>query len=95
VQDEWVLIVQSWDESTETNSISINGGTAETDVTAGAGTDQATIHLYANTGAGVSDMVGYIAMTQIWNIDLLDAANSTELDLVKAYVRDTYGLTIA
>ena len=95
VQDEWVLIVQSWDESTGTNSISINGSAAETEVTVGAGTDQSTIHLFANTDTGISDMIGYIAMAQVWNIDLLDAANSTELDLVKAYVRDTYGLNIS
>lgn len=95
VQDEWVLIVQSWDESTGTNSISINGSAAETEVTVGAGTDQSTIHLFANTDTGVSDMIGYIAMAQVWNIDLLDAANSTELELVKAYVRDTYGITVA
>lgn len=92
---DWTLAIASFDDSAETAKLSIDGGSPVTATTAGSSTTQSSLYMGVSNATLNSPYDGQIALVMVFNIDLLDAANSEVLSSVKSYVSDAFGLSLS
>lgn len=90
--DTWSLVMATWDGTTNTAKVNVNGGAYGTSTVAGAQCDNAVLNL---GGVASGNFTGRIADAMFWDIDLSASAHAATLAIVKQYYRDRYGLTIA
>ena len=89
--DEWVLIISSFDASAGTAKISKNGGTIVSETDAFAAVERTALYLGGTSGGG--QLNGQIADIMIFDADI--HADATNLALIKAYIEGRYGLNLS
>ena len=92
---DWTLAIASFDDSAETAKLSIDGGAPVTATTADSSTTQPQLYMGVGNASLGAPYDGQIALVMLFNIDLLDAANSEVLASVKSYVSDAFGLVLS
>lgn len=90
---EWCLVINTWDGTTNTVGLSINGATFSTNVVSGATSDESALNI-GSCGTG-TNFQGDIGFTMMWSLDLSASANAALLSTIKQFVRDRYRVTVA
>lgn len=92
--ETWQLVMNTWDGTSHTLKINVNGGSWVTSTVTEAVCEDPELQI-SGVGAGGSMFNGYIADVMLWNIDLSKVANAAILATVKQYFRDRYAHSIA
>lgn len=90
----WVLAMASFQASSGTARIALNGGTPVTGVNASALSTNTGCVIGAGSTAGSSPLTGDIADWMIGDVDLLDGTHISEVNLIEQYVAATYGIAM-
>lgn len=84
----WQLVIQSFDYSTGTVKLSVNGSAVSSATVAGAVTNQNPAYLGGSTSTPANPFAGDIAELLVFNTDILDDANAATRAMVEQFARD-------
>lgn len=88
---QWHLAMASWDQSTGTGKVSLDGGEPISATNSAAVVTNPSLFLGAST-ATTGQMTGMVADAMLFSGDLLDAGRAADLLVIKSYYRDVYGI---
>lgn len=91
---QWQLAIHSFDYSTNTSKIAVNGGPIASTTTASAATTQNPAYLGGSTSVPANPFAGDIAEVFVFSNDILDPANAVTRALIEQFARDVRGVNL-